>query len=502
MPENRELARVRFDRPSLDVLNDSLTLRQLPSNVAAEQALLGAVLSNNKAFGRVAEFLHPHHFADVLHGRIYAECARRILAAQVADPVTLGHWYRADPGAEEAGPGYLADLLTAMVGIINAGDYGRAIRACWVRREAIQAARDLLEQAYSPDGDIEESLGRLNHSIDTAISSERAEVMMFDGAIAKALKNVDEAVRTNGSVGLNIGPEFSRVRRLVRFIGGKLILVGGDTGMGKSALVWKWAVNAAISIRDRMDTGTMLQDVGGILGISLEMDSASIALRAACSFSGVPYDDAEAGRITPIQRDLLEEARVALKRLPIVFVAVGGMTPGMVRMRARQAQRRFGGKLAGIIIDHLQLMDAEADAARGGGAWAMKSIINTMIDFPKQFDCPVIGLSQVKADEIAKRQNKRPHEGDYAWGKALGQAADYALFVYREEYYLRRERPYPQLGEAPHLYQERLDNWQAAIDRVAGKAELIGAKLRGGMPLNVPLLFNGPTMTFEEEPVG
>ncbi len=475
-------------------------LRQPPTNLQAEQSLLGAILSNNKAFGRVADFLQPHHFADALHGRIYAECARRILAGQVADPVTLMHWFRADSEMPEVGPAYLVDLLSAMVGIINAADYGKTIRQCWTRRETIQAAQELMEEAYNSDGDIESCLGRVNHAVDTAMSSEKAEVVMFDSAMTKALRDVDEAMRTQGVVGLHIGPEFPRTRRLVRFIGGKFILVGGDTGMGKSALVWKWAVNAATHIRERLDSGVPLSELGGLLGISLEMDSSSIALRAACSFSGVPYDEAEAGRITSMQRELLEEARVALARLPIVFVAVGGMTPGMIRMRARQAQRRFGGKLAGIIIDHLQLMDAEADAARGGGAWAMKSIINTMIDFPKQFECPVIALSQVMAAEIAKRANKRPHEGDYAWGKALGQAADYAFFVYREEYYLRRERPYPEAGEAPHLYEERLDTWQAAIDRVAGKAELIAAKVRGGMPQTILMLFDGPTMTFNEEP--
>ena len=39
-----------------------LSQRVPPSNLAAEQALLGALLANNKAFERVGEYLAPEHF--------------------------------------------------------------------------------------------------------------------------------------------------------------------------------------------------------------------------------------------------------------------------------------------------------------------------------------------------------------------------------------------------------------------------------------------------------
>ena len=48
-----------------------LSQRLPPTNLQAEQALLGALLANNKAYERVSEFLAPHHFADPIHGRIY-----------------------------------------------------------------------------------------------------------------------------------------------------------------------------------------------------------------------------------------------------------------------------------------------------------------------------------------------------------------------------------------------------------------------------------------------
>src|SRR5262245_3564293 len=50
---------------------EDIRLREPPHNFEAEQALLGAILINNAAYQRVAEFLRPEHFADPLHGKLY-----------------------------------------------------------------------------------------------------------------------------------------------------------------------------------------------------------------------------------------------------------------------------------------------------------------------------------------------------------------------------------------------------------------------------------------------
>ena len=60
-----------------------------PHNYEAEQALLGAILANNRAFERVSEFLRPDHFADALLGRIYEACGKLIERGQLADVLTL-----------------------------------------------------------------------------------------------------------------------------------------------------------------------------------------------------------------------------------------------------------------------------------------------------------------------------------------------------------------------------------------------------------------------------
>src|SRR5207248_8165745 len=94
---------------------------QPPANIEAEQALLGAILVNNAAFGRVAEFLAPEHFGNAVHGRIFAAIGKLIERGQIANPVTLKSLFDQDGAlAEIGGAQYLARLAESAVTIINA----------------------------------------------------------------------------------------------------------------------------------------------------------------------------------------------------------------------------------------------------------------------------------------------------------------------------------------------------------------------------------------------
>ncbi len=98
------------------------------------------------------EFLLPDHFADPVHARIYQSISRRIEASQIADPVTLRAEFEHTGVLEEVGgTAYLAQLLTAMVGIINAADYGRTIYDAWMRRQLIDIGETVVNQAFAPE---------------------------------------------------------------------------------------------------------------------------------------------------------------------------------------------------------------------------------------------------------------------------------------------------------------------------------------------------------------
>src|SRR5215470_1075311 len=132
-----------------------LSQRLPPANLQAEQALLGALLANNRAYERVSEFLAPEHFADPIHGRIFQAIVRRIENGQLADAVTLKAEFGHSGVLEVGGTAYLAQLLTAMVGIINAGEYGRTIHDTWLRRQLIDIGETVVNNAFGADAELD-----------------------------------------------------------------------------------------------------------------------------------------------------------------------------------------------------------------------------------------------------------------------------------------------------------------------------------------------------------
>ena len=64
-------------------------------NIEAEQALLGAMLIDNKAHNRVSDFLLSEHFSDPVHARIYEVAATFIGSGRLATPITLRTFFGA-----------------------------------------------------------------------------------------------------------------------------------------------------------------------------------------------------------------------------------------------------------------------------------------------------------------------------------------------------------------------------------------------------------------------
>jgi hypothetical protein len=127
-----------------------LSLHETPQNIMAEQSVLGSIIANAKNMHDVP-FLQPEHFADPMHGRIFAEQRRLIDAGGVGDAVSLQRWFALDPDSESVeGNKYLVGLITAWVGPGTTVPYAREIKACWHRRRQIEKVREVIDLLHGP----------------------------------------------------------------------------------------------------------------------------------------------------------------------------------------------------------------------------------------------------------------------------------------------------------------------------------------------------------------
>jgi len=129
---------------------------QMPHSIEAEQQLLGAILTNNDVFDRIASIVKPDHFYDPVHARIFETAAARIQKNALASPVTLKAFLEDDEGLKElGGPAYLARLAGAAISAFAARDYAQMIYDLAVRRELIQVGQEISAKAARVDVDSE-----------------------------------------------------------------------------------------------------------------------------------------------------------------------------------------------------------------------------------------------------------------------------------------------------------------------------------------------------------
>jgi replicative DNA helicase len=478
----------------------SLSQRQPPFNRQAEQALLGALLSNNKAYERVSEFLAPEHFADAVHGRIFAAVQRRIEAGQLADAITLRAEFEHSGILQEVGgTGYLAELLGAMVGIINAGEYGRVIHDAWLRRQLIDLGETVVNRAFGAEAELaaKEQLEAAEQALFDLAKDGGSEggFVTFSRALTEAIGMAEKAMAHGGGVsGLPSG-----LRDLDAKTGGlhpsDLIIVAGRPGMGKTALATKIAFGAAKSLmraaEDEHGPGAVAK--GGAAIFSLEMSADQLANRLLSEESRVSGDRIRRGEIGQRDFDRFVEVSRDLARLPLFIDDTPAITISAMRTRCRRLKRTKGLDL--IVVDYLQLMRPAAGSRPENRVQEISQITQGLKALAKELAVPVIALSQLSR-QVESREDKRPQLSDLRESGSIEQDADMVMFVYRDDYYLKMQEPKQTAFDSGDKYQTAMASWQERMEKAYNRADLIVAKQRHGPTGTIPLFFEAEFTRF------
>ncbi len=466
--------------------------RSPPHNVEAEKALLGAIFVNNRAYENVSEFLKPQHFALQIHGRIFEAVQRLVERGQIADTVTLRHSFEQDTQlADIGGAKYLSDLADSAVTVINAVEYGRLIRDLHLKRELIGLGGEMVNRAYGGADDTaviqiedaEQSLFNLGEKGEYEGGFES-----FKDSVIKAIKMAEAAHKRDGGLA-GVGTGFTDLDKI---LGGlhpsDLIILAGRPSMGKTALATNIAFNAAA---DYMDAGGQ---EGAVVGFfSLEMSSEQLASRILSEQSQISSDRMRKGELSNEEFDVVIHASNKLNQIPIFIDDSPALSVSALRTRARRLRRRHN--LGMVVVDYLQLISPGNTSRADGRVQEVSEISRGLKALAKELNVPVLALSQLSR-QVEQREHKRPQLSDLRESGSIEQDADVVAFIFREEYYLEREKPIQRGDEKDDRFGERTNRWNEKRAKVAGLAEIIIAKQRHGPVGDIYLMFDGQYTRF------
>jgi len=472
-------------------------LRVPPHNLEAEMALLGAVLANNRQYERVGEYLTADRFADPVHGRIFEACGRLIERGQLATPVTLNTLFAQSGELDDyGGTAFLARLASAVPLVGAAGDYGREIYDCYLRRELIDLGEEVVETAFAADLDapaarqIELAEERLFNLAERGVSE--GGFRDFGSALTGAIELAEAAYRRDGQlVGVPTG--FKDVDGL---LGGlhksDLVVIAGRPSMGKTALATNIAYHAASSQRMETDVDGNIHPVKEVVAFfSLEMSAEQLATRILSEQTEVRSDAIRRGDIRREEFERIFQASQLLQSRPLFIDDTPALTVAALRTRARRLKRQHGLDL--IVVDYLQLLQGSSTSRNENRVQEVSEITRGLKALAKELDVPVVALSQLSR-AVEQRDDKRPQLSDLRESGSIEQDADVVIFLFREEYYLERVGQDQRESETDERFQRRIER----LERTRNKADVIVAKQRHGPIRTVKLHFNGEFTRFSD----
>ena len=472
-----------------------LSQRLPPSNVIAEQALLGALLTSNKTLYRVGDFLRAEMFADPVNARVFQVIETRVRAGQLVDAVTLKVAFEHSGILEEVGgTPYLAQLLTAMVAPLVAVEYARAIHDAWLRRQLIEFGSGVVHAAFGEaDGEMvlsEAMTGLAQLAADGGRTM--AGVATLGDAARQAIAGYEAAYRGEPSAALRCG--FLPVDQVLGgFTPGHLIVLGGRSGHGKSALAMQIAEGVAGRLAEAAANAPPFSGAGGyVVMFSQEMPAAELGGRSVASVTRIPGSSLAAGELNVGRGKALIDAQQYLDGLPLLIVDRSGLTAEDIVLTTQALAGRYRVRM--VIIDHLQLIGIDKGAAKLGASHAFGQTTMRLKKAAKDLNVPVLVLSQLVRD-VDRRPDPRPRKDDLPFA---GEAdADVIALLWRPELYHPSSPPEHNGKESEEAWQRRKEAWHRKKIEIENRAELLVAKRRGGKERVMAVLeFDGEITAF------
>lgn len=427
--------------------------RAYPHDLAAERSVLGAILVDN-ALGSVAlGIAEPRHFYRDGHKRMAAACLRLLDAKRAIDPVSLADALTAAGDLEAVGG--MAEIARLGDGIPRAANvegYARIIRQKAELRDLIAAARATLDDAFEAD-DTDEVFERaesrlLSISRDTA----RGEFTLAEDWMRGALRSIERNTIDRRMV-TGIPSGLARLDAMTRgWQPGHLVLIGARTGIGKTALMLQFALEAS-------------QHTMAVV-LSLEMTCEELGYRAVSLESQVDAYRLQTGDLAAHESRAVMHAaeRISERRLAIKDPSrqsLHGLCADVRRMASR-----YG--LGIVFIDYLGLIEGPKSESR---VQEVSAISRRLKGLAMELRIPVIALAQLSREAV--KGNERPQLHHLKESGSLEQDANVVLLLHR-----------PKAGEDGY--------------RDGEEAELLVAKNRGGRTGKVPVQWRASVTRFSE----
>lgn len=362
--------------------------------VAAEN-VIGGLLIDSSAYWRIADIVTAEDF-PAQHRALFARISEAVKAGEQYDAVTA-----MDDGFDDA-----IQLATTTASVANIEG--------WARRVAGNSETVRIRQAGKRIA-LCDSYVDAQAILADVRPEQAAQVKSVQDGLSEFVETLQARYNSSGEV-TGVPTGMTSLDALTSgFQPGNLIVLVGETSMGKSALAMQMALAAA---EHGKTTGK------SVLYFSLEMTAGELTERAVANLADFPMAWMTHPKDAPeYAMDMVTVGSKAFDSLPIMFDDRCALT--LEQVVSRSLQLHMHKPLGLIVVDYMHIMGRPRrnDVAELGGiAAGLKNLSKTV-------GAPVLALHQLNRGNIGKR----PTLGDIRASGEIAEAANTVLAVHRSE---------------------------------------------------------------------
>ena len=403
-------------------MSENIISRVPPSDVQAEQAVLGSMLVDKDAILTVIEILKPEDFYRPEHAEIYMAMNDLFNKGEPVDLLTLKAQLELRGKYDTVnGFEYLVSLNNPIYSISNVESYAKLVEEKSILRRLISSSNEISKLSYDGNEEASAILEKAEKNIFAISEKKSAKTYSTIGQVlGPTFDEIEERSKSDSPlVGISTG--FHDLdNKTLGLCPGQLIIVAARPGMGKSAFMLNIATNVA------------LKSNKAVAYFSLEMSKSELTSRILAAESMVNSQSIRSGKIEPDDWNKLTNASGLLGPSNIILDDSVGYTPSELRARCRKLKMEFDIGL--VVIDYLQLMNA-GNKNSSSRQQDISEISRSLKMLAKELEIPIIAASQLSRAPEQRSEDHRPVLSDLRESGSIEQDADIVMFIYREDMY-------------------------------------------------------------------
>ncbi len=396
-------------------------------NIEAEMCVLGSMVVSERAAVDVSQMLKPADFYVPAHREIYEACLQLLNNSKAIDLVTLRDELTNRHKLEDVGGvEYLVQIADSVPTASNALYYAGIVQDKSTLRSLESAGHEIIKLVREAEGDADEKMDKAEQLIFKVGQKQLGSYFVPVKSLAKDFFSDVDKLLESGEPALGTLSGYTDLDNVTTgFYGGDFIVVAARPAMGKTSLVMNFALNVARTTD------------GAVAVFNLEMSGKQLVRRMISTLAQVPMGALKQTNLHPNDYQRLAEACDDMYSLPIFIDDSSDVSPTQMRGKCRRLKAEHG--LSLVIVDYLQLMQG-SDSGRGpeNRTQEISAIARSLKSMARELDVPVIALSQLNRG-VESRQDRRPMLSDIRESGSIEAEADMVMFIYRDEYYRRRE---------------------------------------------------------------